>query len=270
MPYYRRRYILRRRRVYSRRIGTRRAPFRRRVRRARVTRRYGGGGKRKRLSSRSMYPRGKNLIITRPPFNPIMWTKFRMDDQWNFLISGVAPFQQISFYSNNPFDPVVGVSTSACSEYPQLMQLYRNCMCFACKVVVRASPRNINTSEAIIYLMMEDNNGRHLTSGITRDFLMENSHDLVKRVILNPQHVNRNNTQRMSMYRKIKNLQNKKELEPAQYAGTLTGGPPTLTYAYVGTTFRGSGFQSGETCSIMAQITITYYCKLWDRINLDA
>lgn len=194
----------------------------------------------------------------------MLLTKFKMEDVWNFTVSSPGASVGYNFYANNAFDPVVGTSTSACSGYPQLMQIYKYCTVFATKV--RAIFTIVTGHQAFGYVLMEDHNFRHV-AGITRDFLRENPRDVRSAYLFNGQYNTKPKT--VTMFRTTKGLEHKTELENPAYSSTVSGGPTIYTYAQVGVLEAGSGVNPGGG-QIYANIRITYYCKLFDRINLDA
>lgn len=269
MPsYYGRRYRYPRRFSRRRRYGLRR---RRLFRRSRVYRgfrgstRYSAFNRRRRLSSRIL-PRTATLFRS-PPLPNVIYTKFRCRDVWHFDLNVATPNPFVNLYANNPYDPVVGASTTACSGYPQLTSTWRNCLCFATKVVVLAwTNTSVASMECHVYILMEDHNFRH-AAGCTRDFVVENGHDLRQKLLtcfpcnLRPI--------RLSYYRTTKSLEKKLELEPVSYCGYHSAGPNVYTYAQVGAVPARSVVTT-EFTNAHCNISITYYCKLWDRINLDA
>lgn len=148
-----------------------------------------------------------------------------------------------------------------------MMYIWKSCLCFACKVNVDFTIHAGH--QGIGYVLMEDQNMSHV-GGVTRDFLMENPiHLRQKRIYLYTNVKNTRYSNRVTMYRRIKSLQQKLELEPLTYSSTRTSGPPTLTLAQVGVFNPGSGLSPGAT-NFLAHIRITYYCRLYDRVNLDA
>lgn len=163
---------------------------------------------------------------------------------------------------NNPYDPVVGISTSACSAYNVLMTIYRRCVCFASKITVRAI--NIGNMEAYLYVLGENHDFRH-TNGVTRDFIRENPVNLRSKLVF--QHEMNMRPTFIRSFRKIKSMEDKKELEPITYGCTISSGPSIPTYWQVGSVYSASGDISTSTTRVI--IKIVYYCRLNDRINLD-
>lgn len=264
MPYVRRRWRVLGRRRRSR---FRRPVYRKRRYGYRTYRRMGGRlYKRRRLSNRTLRRRSGAVVQTVTPFSPIMYTKFKCNDVWVWQVNYGDERYFVNFYANNPFDPVIGVSTSACSGFPALMQVYQQCTCFASKVVARF---NVMSGHfGCVYVLMEDHFMYH-AAGVTRDFLKENRRDAVSRNCYNYT----NSAQGpcvLKMYRTTKALEQKKELEPTVYSCTRTSGPSVLTLAQVGALVAGSTGSNPGSYQVSVDITVTYYCKLFNRVNLDA
>lgn len=119
------------------------------------------------------------------------------------------------------------------------------------------------------YVLMEDHTFTHVGENVTRDFLMENPINCRWRILYRDTNAQNFRTPRISMYRTIKQLEQKKELEPLTYSSTVSAGPQIYTYAKVGVRNIGSGTSPGNV-TLHANVRITYYCKLFDRANMDA
>lgn len=118
------------------------------------------------------------------------------------------------------------------------------------------------------YVLIEDHNFYHV-NGVTRDYLKENKLDSCRvRTILNPGAYSK--SQGISMYRTIKRVEQKKELEPVNYQTTLSSGPQTPVYCQIGCMNAGSVAGVPPNVTTYVNVTVTYYCKLFDRVNLDA
>lgn len=148
------------------------------------------------------------------------------------------------------------------------MAIYKNCVCFASKITCTPIVVTSASTEVVCFIMFEDHNGRHITNalnGFTKDFLMENSHDIRKRFIYSYSY--QQPPRRFSYYRTTKSLEQTRNLDE-QYWLTSSASPDTHTYAGVGCAFFQSGITT-QTSTARLNITITYYCKIWDRIDLD-
>lgn len=268
MPYARRRFFRRRYTPFRRFRTYRRRSYTGRYRsRSGFRRRYLGSRRGvMRRRSRSAVPYSRRIDrIPWSPIAPMVLTKFKMEDVWNFQVTAPGGASAgINLYGNNAYDPVVGSSTSACSGYSQLMQIYKYCTCYGTKV--RAIFNLYLGHQCFGYILMEDHNFRHST-GITRDFLRENPRDCRSAYLFNGTYNSSPKT--ITLFRTTKSLEQKTELENPAYSSTSSGGPTIYTYAQVGIVPSGSGVNPGG-CSVFVNIRITYYCKLFDRVNLDA
>lgn len=262
MPYGRRTTFRRRtyRRPVLRRRSYRRRPSRRSFRR-------GGYSKRRRLSPGNVYRRSASAVIPRhvTPLPDILYTKFRCEDVWQHNLSTGSVNVYTNFYANNPYDPVVGVSVSACSGFPQLMALYAQCICFASKITLTA--QHYSGENTFCYILAMDNNFYRGTTGVTRDFVREAPADVCRSAPLVNQIYNVRPL-RMSMYRKVKFIEGVKDLDRSQYCCTGSSGPIRHTYFQVGQIYQSSAPTSSTVSA--TRIMITYYCKLYDRGNVDA
>lgn len=126
-----------------------------------------------------------------------------------------------------------------------------------------------NSGSAIcyFYMMLEDHAAIHGTAGlpITRDFLRENPEYCKSR----PYYYYQQNhlPYRLKMYRRIRDIEHVKELNPNSYSCTRLAGPALLTYLYVGCI---PGVTTEAINPGSFSISIKYYCKLFDRNSVDA
>lgn len=210
--------------------------------------------------------------ILRGPIPPFLWVKFKYND-YHYLSANLStPNSIAAFYANNPYDPVVGVSTSTCSGYSMWLQLYERCICFASKIVVRSYIGSNTNTENISYVYSQDHNLR-FPNGLTRDQLTEQNSVLRKKQWLSTTYLIQSmpNYHTMSLFAKTKAVEQKRELEPLLYSTTVGGGLASsyATYWIVGTRLAAGLPTSGAECSMRHQITITYYCKLFNPVALD-
>lgn len=254
---FRRRFPTFRRRTYG---------YKRRFPNFRRGRTYGKMFRKRRRLANTTLPRYKQATITRnPPVSPIMYTKFKMGDVWNLNIIAPNTRAALNIYLNNPYDPIVGASVSACAGYSQLMAVYKYCICFAVKVTCTFAPGATAQPLVFVYIAMDGLENLHPT-GYLKDPLQEGSPLNLKYKTVWPG-LNNQRTTTISMYRRIKTLTSEKDLEETQYRGTQTAGPTNLVYGVVGATLAGSGTVTASAY-INAAIKITYYCKLYERNDI--
>lgn len=213
---------------------------------------------------RRLYKRQEAVKFYKWPVPSIVYTKFRAQDSWGLTIPA-----KVNFYAGNPFDPVVGASVTACSGYAALMSIYAQCLCFACSVKVIAVAGGGTASHCKMYIMWEDHNAQHVGAALARDYVQENRRDcVVKNCYLYNYNVR---PCYLKSFRKIKAIEKKKELEPLLYACGPSSGPAGganyQTYCYVGGVMGSS--TGGLTLQVEADVRITYYCKLFNRVDLD-
>lgn len=188
-----------------------------------------------------------------------------MRDVWSFTGDGY-----VSFYANNPYDPVVGVSTSACSGFPQLMSIWKYCICYGFKITVIWHAGSASAPSATLYIHFQDHNHAIPDGQQTRDFILENPQWIRTQTAWNSAW-NITGPKRATVFKKIKDIEHKKELEPQIYQCTYSGGltGSGLCYCTVGVMSTGSSALStlGTVCM---DCSLTYYCRIWDRIKMDA
>lgn len=237
MPgYKRRRPGFKRRRTYAKR------PARKtRVRRGRV---------RRRVFRRSGLPKRMGNVIPRRIF-----TKFHAVDTW--IPTAAAGGVVTNFYANNPYDPVVGISTTDCSGFEAMMGIYQYGICYACKI----SAKIMNTSaSAIAFIKFLPSTTALPVAVPNYNAVTEIGQDIRWRHI--PVFQYNQLPTRMKYYRTIKSLERKRELEPNDYKFTGTVGPSKA----VGVAIGGIPAKSDDATAITLQLflKITYYCKLYE------
>lgn len=144
------------------------------------------------------------------------------------------------------------------------MSFYRSCLVYGCKV--KATFYKVDGSPEVFgYIHMPDVGQWAGVSTPTKDFLMESPMN-IKYCMLQTFQLQANTTpRRLSMYRSIKAMCSKQELEPEYFAGTRTSGPPNLVPCRVGFTYA----SVAQDVLIRAYVSIIYYCKLFQRNNMD-
>lgn len=256
--YYRRRYPYRAR--YRRSTLRRRLPIRRRLP-LRPRRRWGG---------RRPLRYGRSVTrIPRAPLPNVLYLKFHYAEQTTGTVNQTAPVFIVPFYANNPYDPVVGVSTVGCSGFSAVMSIYAWCMCFGCKATVKFAIAQANVIEVYSFIMFESHDAPrsiNATNLITLDYLRENPIHVKSRLMYDMTTANTKPTW-MSMYRRIKSLENNGKLDVYQYRCSRTSGPTLNTRCTIG--FRTSDTQSTQAIPVRMHWKLTYYCRVWERINLD-
>lgn len=253
-------------RTYRRR---RLRPYRRRTYRTpiyRRRRRYTIGSRR--LSKRRIYKRGRIAKMYTAPLPTTILCKFKFNDTWDLNLAINQSSSYINFYSNYPYDPVVSASVTSCSGFSTLMNIWARGICNAFKIRVGCMPLLGTQDDLLAYVFMQDH-VHYFPSGLSRDFVTENSFNLKKKLITG--YTNSNVPKKwITYYISIKKLEKLRELAWPFYSFHLTGGLQAAytTYCTVGCVRA----QSGEPTSVAAirlNITGTYYCKLWDRKDLQ-
>lgn len=184
-------------------------------------------------------------------------TKFRAVGTWVPASAIGGGFQQ--FYANNAYDPVVGISTTKCSGFTQMMSIYTYGIVYACKIEAKLMTNTVNTIGFILW----DDSTTNLTATTipSLDLLTECPRDSVWK----HQAVYQYNEVPiyLKMFKKIKALERKSELEPSSYKFDANNGPAKACGVQV-------GYIPADTTNataFLAQmfIRITYYCRLFNR-----
>lgn len=265
MPYTRRRRaVIRTRRFIRRPRRTTRPRFRRG--RGSWRNRFGGGWKRRRIGSRRLYPGRQGNIITKCPLPCTLWTKFRCQDEYLFNVTTTVRTHFLNFQANNPYDPILGTLPGKCSGYLDLMNIYRNCVCFAAKLQISGCSTSPIAQNVWMYILADDHNARH-GSGPTNAWMGEQTKDCVKTVIR--PYIMNETSRRLKMYRKTKDIEQISTLPIQQFGCTVTAGPAIQWYLQAGIIFVGTTQIAGDVGNTRADWKITFYCKLTDRINMD-
>lgn len=223
---------------------------RRVVRRKRVLFRRGSGG---RVS--------RNLGLLMP--NQIL-TKFKAFDTWILECSAVYT-PRIRLYTNNPYDPVVGVSSTKCTGFDDLMGLFTYGVCYGCKVVLRPVMYT-NNAEVLAYIKHYMSTEADL-GWLSLNQIMETN--MVKsRIVYSCNPIlgwTMGNVRPFNTYVNIKRLEKKKELE-ASYYFTKTSGPGSATIVDLGYRHAKSDLVPADNpFTVRTIISITYYCKLFSK-----
>lgn len=248
-----------------RRRGVRRFGYRRRGYRRPYRQRYG-----LRRAFRRRY-RSKFATLLRPGVKGLVtsvipstqWVKFRYYEQWELTNSlGGSAYQ--NFYVNNPYDPIPGVSTSQCSGFAALASLYNRFLTFGCKVEVIATMFT-NSNDVWAYIWMPDSD-ISINTAITKDFINESPLHLRSRLVQSTLLQPSVNPTRFNLYRSVKSITHKKELEPDTFACTGSGGPGITLQAKIGWV----QMSGAVTTTLRLHVRITYYTMCFSRKELDA
>lgn len=194
--------------------------------------------------------------------------KFKASDIWNFTYAtpGVSDFMWM--YGNNPYDPIHGASTTACAGYAQYMAMYNKCVTYATKITVGFVQTTNNASELYGYVH-HDISTTSLARVLTQSEVVEASLKHFKYCLVTSTNI----TQQVQpvwvrMFARIKDVEQKTELEPSIYSCGAASGPTNLTALLIGLVHVGSALTDGF--AIRAIINVTYYCKLLDKKPLGA
>lgn len=243
--------------LYRRRTYRRRQPFRLYRRRFRLRRAL-----RRRYTRRAaarISPSKTGLVASIIPST--QFVKFRYYDMWEFVSVGGSATQK--FYTNNVYDPIVGASASNCSGFTAMTNLYSRFLVKACKITAVMTHCS-NTTDVWGYIWMPDL-ATNIDQTITKDFINESPQHMVSKLVL-PYIVNPSVTPtKLSIYRTIKSVTHKDELEPDSFSHAYDGGPAVLCQARVGWVQMGTP----ASTNIRTHIRITYYTMLYDRKPLD-
>lgn len=265
--------LLRRRYPYSayfnRRIAIRPRPYYGRGRYSFRSRRRGGYNTGYRYRGvRGLYNSRSVTTIPRIPLPNIMYLKFHYAEQVTGTVNNTSPVFAIPLYANNPYDPVVGASTVGCSGFNAVMSLYAWCMCFAAKITLRVQESSANTIEIYAWILMESHDAQRSTTpsqSITLDLLRENPIHLKSKLIYNAAYNVRPTY--LSMYRRIKSIEGTSHLDPFQYRCSRTVGPAINSRLTFGIRTSDNTVATAQTARM--HFKVTYYCRVYDRLNLD-
>lgn len=229
--------------------------------RKRVVRRRARNVRIKKTMHRRMYKKARKMKMVKHLGNVIpnnIMTKFRVTGSW--APTSYAGGGCTSFYANNPYDPVVGASTSACSGFAKLMSLYKYGICYACKASAKFMPINVNS---LGYIMFTDSEVSLAAAQPSLDFLTE----IPKNTVSKHHAIYSYNETPMflKLFRTIKGIELKKELEPYDYRFEASSGPRKSIGVQIGYIPADSSNSTAYTWVMW--IKITYYCRLYDRMD---
>lgn len=240
MPYRKRKYT-------ARKSATRKSAAARKPAYAR--RAYRKAGKR----YARKYPRTMHLGAIMP--SKVM-TEFKAHDTW--VPTAAAGGNYTQFYANNPYDPVVGASTTACSGFDKMMQIYTYGICYACKVIVRFL--NGGAVNQTGYIYFTDSEVALPATQPSFDQINEIRRDIKKADVI----VNAYNKSPpvISYYRTMRSLEGSKDLRVIDYLFNDSTGPSKALGVQVGS--RPLVSTDATACSLLTEVTIIYYCTLHD------
>lgn len=257
MPYARRTYYRRARRL--RRRGYRASYFRRGRRTLYRRRGYGSFSARKRFYRRRPICRVPGLVIP-----PTLFARFKCQVCYDLNASTANSADRIkAFYLNNVYDPVVGMSTSSCSGYAQLMQFYDHALVLGFKICVTQYPlgdKNFPTYSYVGFFSSQDGNLLGIEPSTDTLAEMNGRYTVVRNYALAANQKPR----RIIKYISCRKLEQVAKLTPADYNCTASMGPAKPSYCVVG--FRNLNADNLAEQTLTRFIcTLTYYCRLTDR-----
>lgn len=195
---------------------------------------------------------------------PKAMVKFKGADTWSLTNTTPGTSNWKQFYANNPFDPVVGASTTACSGFSQMMAFYARGICFATKVVLHWEQ---STSEHTHMLYVKWWSSLETPANVSSDEMLENPRGRIRyRRTLPADHGRPEPIVRA--FARTKVIENAKDLAPVYYAFTGAHGPSTTTYFTIGLQSPESNYTGPWSDRISA--VVTYYCRLFDRLDVSA
>ena len=206
----------------------------------------------RRILRRPRLPKQLGTIIPNRVF-----CKFKASDVWK--PTATATGGALNFYANNVYDPVQGISSTKCSGVTQMLSIYTFGIVNACKVTCKfLNGSGVNT---FVYIMWNGSDTVLPAAAPGRDFLLECPRDLRYRHYPVFQY----NVLPVTMrsYKRIKYLEKKKELEPADYKFTSSAGPAKACGLQIGYCPTDSANATAYACEMY--VRITYYCRLYDR-----
>lgn len=193
-------------------------------------------------------------------------TKFKACDSWNLArvgASGTEAFMR--FYTNNPYDPIVGVSTTKCTGFDDMMDIYKYGICYGCKISVRPVMPT-NNADVILYACHDGSNGTNTSANLSLNQITEGRIAAKWRLVFS--YIFSASSQMRKpfvVYADIKKLEHKRELEPNLYQFQKGQGPQTATISSIGLQCACSTtFDFAVRCFIQ----VTYYCKLFQKIQM--
>ena len=145
------------------------------------------------------------------------------------------------------------------------MTFYKNFLVYGCRVRVRFIKAD-TSAEVLGYIHMPDVNQWSGTVP-TKDFLMEGPMNVKYGMLYSYQLSSNRCPVTLSMYRSIKAIANKTELEPLSCAGTRFSA--LLSFCLSGQVFCFAG-STAITVNCRMYITVTYYTKLFGRNEIIA
>lgn len=218
-------------------------------------------GRYTRYNGRRMYSMNKSLGLVVPDSAMV---KFKACDTWlltRVIASSTEPW--MSFYSNNPYDPVVGASTTKCTGFDDLMSFYKRGIVYGFKIEV--DPILItNVAEHVCYVHHMDHNKNNNTwlslNQITETGLVDKWRLIYSYVFKIP------GRDHMMSYKKIKDLERTKDLDIDNYSFTKSTGPTLTTLCNLG--WRMADSSQNPDITTRAFVQITYYCKLFEKLTM--
>lgn len=237
---------------------TRTTTERKRSPRTKITRTGTLPKRRKYVKRRGRVSMTKSLGLVVP--DSVM-VKFKACDTWTLsklAASSTEPL--VSFYSNNPYDPVVGVSTTKCTGFDDLMTFYKHGVCYGFKIVCHFI-LTTNITEHWAYIQHTDHT-QSPSSWLTMNQIAEtgicDKYKLIYSYVFKIP-----GRDVLTSYKSIKALEKVRDLSTDQYSFTKTSGPTLQTRCNVGA--RSADSSVSSDFYMRATIEMTYYCRLFER-----
>lgn len=196
--------------------------------------------------------------------------KFRCQDLFPFTITSTSQMNYTAFNINNPRNPnTSSILAASCNGFPAMMAMWRRCLCTSVKVT--AHMYLTGGMPCILgFIVFDDHNLWHTVSGngITRSFIYESPNNVSYQTV-NSLSQYQAKPVIVSRYTSIKQLEGEPDLEAQTYSCTATADPTLQPRAYVGFTMPTNTTANMLSSSCWANVIVTYYCTLYERIDLN-
>lgn len=192
----------------------------------------------------------------------VVRVKFHAADVWQPATNAAGSY--VCFYQNNPYDPVVGASTTKCSGFDQIMGLFKLGICYGSKISVRfLNGMGVNS---FTYVRAVGYTDYPITAQIDRNMALETPQNTITK--FTPVYLYNQKPTYIKMYRSTKALAHKKFLDPDSWHYYLSGGPTMQQEWQVG--YFPADTTNSIVYSMPMYVRITYYCKCFNRADAVA
>lgn len=186
------------------------------------------------------------------------------------ITPGVGTYSYLEYSMNSPYDPYFGVGGGTCEGYSSLINIWSRYIVYGCKAAFRATClSNTENNNLYVALIATPSSMYSVYSPPTYDQIQEQKDRL--RVVcktmlpLNGTYEYRALMKKYYSIAKVETAQ--RNLDPTLYSGAYNGDPSAQPVLYVG---GGTVEGAATSMSISGLLTITYYCKFYDRVpNLN-